>query len=177
MTGAEEDLCLCREAEEKLSKCQAEYRNIKDKCPKEDFASLISENERAQAALGADESFTEFLRRHFKSVLVSEAYGEFRLDLRGLSEKYPETREDVETLLKKYAAADGGRAFDLAAAQLEFKRIEDARKSLKAEREAIESRKKAYEDNERKKRTSSRTENIIGNGSSSRDKRPSASKV
>lgn len=100
MTGAEEDLALCREAEEKLSKCQAEYRNIKDKCPKEDFASLISENERAQAALGADESFTEFLRRHFKSVLVSEAYGEFRLDLRGLSEKYPETREDVETLLK-----------------------------------------------------------------------------
>ena len=164
LTGAEEDLALCREAEEKLSKCQAEYRNIKDKCPKEDFEALLSENERAQAALGADESFTEFLRRHFKSVLVSEAYGEFRLDLCGLSEKYPETREDVETLLKKYAAADGGRAFDLAAAQLEFKRIEGARKSLKAEREAIESRKNAYEDNERKKA------NIIEDGKHYRER-------
>ena len=34
LTGAEEDLALCREAEEKLSKCQAEYRNINFKLNK-----------------------------------------------------------------------------------------------------------------------------------------------
>ena len=113
---------------------------------------MLKVNEAARSALGADESFTEFLRHNFKGVLLSEAYAEFRRDLAALAEKYPQTKGDVAALLGKYTLEKGtGGSFDLVAAQREFKRIEERRKALLLEREGIENRKKAYEDNERKK--------------------------
>lgn len=152
LQAAEEDIAACREAEARLKECTEKYRAIKNKVPEEDFDALAAANDGALTALGESESFTEFLKHHFKDVLLTESYGEFREDLKGLEAKYPETETDVETLVLKYTLAAGGeRSFDVAAAQLEFKRIEERRRELKAQREALEKRKKAYEENEREK--------------------------
>ncbi len=154
LEAAENDIAACREAEQKLNACTEAYRAIKNKVLQEDFDGLLAANEAAREALGEDESFTEFLKHTFKDVLLSETYGEIRADLRGLFEKYPETEEDVRNLIEKYTLVKRGdeRSFDIAAAQLEFKRIETRRKELAAERTAIEKRKKAFEDNEREKK-------------------------
>ncbi|MBS5022187.1 MAG: SMC family ATPase [Firmicutes bacterium] len=152
LQAAEEDIAACREAEARLKECTEKYRAIKNKVSEEDFDALAAANDGALTALGESESFTEFLKHHFKDVLLTESYGEFREDLKGLESKYPETETDVETLVLKYTLAAGGeRSFDVAAAQLEFKRIEERRRELKAQREALEKRKKAYEENEREK--------------------------
>lgn len=153
LQAAEGDVAACREAETRLKECTERYRAIKNRVPEEDFDALVAANDAELKALGEDESFTEFLKRHFKDVLLTEAYGEFRTDLEALEEKYPETETDVEALLSKYtfAAAGSERSFDVAAAQLEFKRLEEKRKELKKRREALEERRKAYEENEREK--------------------------
>lgn len=152
LAAAEADIAACRAAENKLIECQEAYRSLKDKFPEEDFDGLLKANEAARSELGADESFTEFLRHNFKGVLLFETYAEFRHDLAALAKKYPQTKGDVAALLGKYTLEKGtGGSFDLVAAQREFKRIEERRKALLLEREGIENRKKAYEDNERKK--------------------------
>lgn len=155
LEAAKSDFEACEEAKKRLEACTNAYRKIKDKVPEEDFARLLAENEAEKEALGKDESFTEFLKRHFKTFLTAEAYGEFREDLKALREKYPQTDEDVSVLLEKYAASADGvgeKGVDIAAAQAEFKRIEQRRKALTALREEIEKRKRAYEENEQEKK-------------------------
>ena len=166
LSAAEEDRKACRAAQEKLDECTRRYRELKDKVPEEDFEGLLKENEKALAALGADESFTEYLRRNFKDVLMSETYGEFRADLKGLGEKYPETQEDVARLTKKYSPAPSGseRSFDVAAAKLEFDRAEKARRALASEREGIEKRRRAFEDNRRE------MQNVVSDGKHYRER-------
>lgn len=154
LVALQSDIEACEAAKKKLNECIAAYNEIKNKAPEEDFAAELAENDKATDALGTDESFTEFLRRRFKDVLMSETYGEIRSDLRDLAGKYPETEEDVDRLLKKYAAGDirAPRTADVAAAQLEFREAEKKRRALKEERERIEKRKAAYEENEREKK-------------------------
>lgn len=153
LEAAKGDMEACAEAERRLRECTERYRALKNKLPAEDFEALLSANEAAREALGKDESFAEFLRHHFKDVLLTEEYGEFRSDLKNLSSKYPETEEDVRALIKKYTLAEHGseESFDIAAAQLEFKKAEKRRRELVAEREAVEKRKRDYEANEREK--------------------------
>lgn len=155
LEGAAGDVAACEEARKKYRECKDRYREIKDKVPAEDFPALLAANEAARAASGEDESFTEFLRRHFKDVLLSEAYAEFCADLKKISAKYPETEGAIAELVGKYRTAvrEGAKeTFDVAAAQKEFKAAEETRRKLKAELDAIESRKRAYEDNEREKK-------------------------
>ena len=153
LESAEEDVKACRAAEEKLGECTARYKELKNKVPKEDFDGLLAAVDAEKAALGEDESFTEYLRRSFRDVLISETCGEIREDLRELGRKYPETEEDVAALIRKYAPAEKGsdRFFDIAAAQQEFKKAEKKRAELSEKRREIEARKQAFEANEREK--------------------------
>lgn len=66
LQAAEEDIAACREAEARLKECTEKYRAIKNKVPEEDFDALAAANDGALTALGESESFTEFLKHHFK---------------------------------------------------------------------------------------------------------------
>lgn len=153
LEAAEGDIESCREAQKKLDDCTDRYRKLKDKFPGEDFDGLLAANDRAREALGADESFTEYLRRNFKDVLLSDAYGEFRADLGKIAEKFPETAGEIKLISQKYRPVASGseRSFDIAQAKMSFDAAEKKRGALVAEREKIERRKKDFEENEREK--------------------------
>lgn len=166
LEAAEKDMEAFREAQKKLDDCTEKYRQLKNRVLAEDFDGLLAANDEAKAALGEDESFTEYLRRNFKDVLLSEAYAQFRADLKMLGDKYPAAAEDIGKLAEKYTLAEAGsaRSFDVAAAKLEFDRAEKRRKALAAERNEIEARKKKFEDNEREKK------NVVADGKHYRER-------
>lgn len=147
--GAEADLQAEAEAEKKYKACLDEYKRLGKLCPKEDFDGLLAEKERKITALGEDDTLLDYLKHNCKDVLLVDAYGEIRADLRALGEKYPQTKADVENLLEKYKLPEGdGRAFDIAKINLAFKDSEQKRKLLKSERDGIEKRKRDFEGNE-----------------------------
>ena len=169
---AEGDLKAFEESKKKLEECKAKYQKLRNKVPQEDFERLLLEIEEEKKQLGQDESFTEYLRRHFKDVLVSETYGEVRADLRNLGEKYPVAQEDVQELIKKYTPVlqAGGKVFDVANAKLEFDAVERKRKALLQKGEETEKRKRAYEENEIEK------QRVISEGSYYRERMEAAEK-
>lgn len=150
--GAEAEIEAATKAEKALSDCYIAYRAIKDKCPAEDFEGKKSELNARIDKLGASESLLDYLKHNYKGVLLAEAYGEIRNDLRRLQEKYPQTTTDIEPLLQKYRLEETGeKTVDIAAVNLAFKQAEQNRKALKAELESLERRERAYKDNESEK--------------------------
>ncbi len=152
--SAKEDVENFKEAERKLQEVKNEYRVLSKAIENEEFDENIKKLTVDLERLGNDDTLADYVRHHLKDALVMETYGEIRSDLRVLSEKYPETKEDVSTLIKKYTFVEMGSAksFDISKAQMDFKLLELRRKQIKDELLSLETRKKAYEENESKKR-------------------------
>lgn len=154
LQAAATDLQAQTQAEQKLNECLQKYKQIKDKCPEEDFAGGLQKIEETLSSLGGEQTYAEFLKNGFKDVLLSEAYGEFRADLRRLSERFPQTQAETQKLIEKYTLVQTGdkRSFDVASEKLAFDELQKRCKELKKQREELEKRRLAYEENEREKR-------------------------
>ena len=150
--GAQADVEAEAAAKKRLEDCVAEYRRLQKECPWEDFEEKRGEIEAQLQKLGEDETLLDYMKRHFKDVLLPETYAEVREDLSGLSEKYPETAQDVALLIKKYTLEKGVEETDVSKIQIAFKAAEQERKRLKAELDGLEKRKRAYDTNEEKKK-------------------------
>ena len=150
--GAQADVEAEAAAKKRLEDCVAEYRRLQKECPWEDFEEKRGEIEAQLQKLGEDETLLDYMKRHFKDVLLPETYAEVRKDLSGLSEKYPETAQDVALLIKKYTLEKGVEETDVSKIQIAFKAAEQERKRLKAELDGLEKRKRAYDTNEEKKK-------------------------
>ncbi len=153
LTATQAQIQECEKAKIKLDECLKNYAKFKEAAKREGiiaeaFDELLGEVEEKIAGVGEDESFTEFLKRSFKDVLLSETYGNVRTDLTFLGEKYPQAQEDIRILKEKYTFAKMGseKSFDVAKAKIEFDKAEELRKKLKAQKDAIEKRKKRYEE-------------------------------
>ena len=131
--------------------CIAQFRALKDKCPQENFAEKREALEKEIALLGEDETLLDYLKNHYKGVLLADTYGEIRQDLKTLGERYPETEEAVQTLIKKYAPPTADKDMpDIAMINLSFKETERKRKALRAEQEKLINRQRDFALNEEK---------------------------
>ena len=153
LTAAQTQISACESVKEKLDACTRAYAQLKEKAKKEkileeDFDGQLKKIERQVETLGKDESFTEFLKRNFKDMMVAQTHQEIQEDLTALSKKYPQTEQDVRLLKEKYTVQTGKdtQAFDIASAKKQFDQAEDLRKELKRTQEEIEKRKKKYQD-------------------------------
>ena len=151
--GAEKELKAERDAQALLDKCVEEYKRLNKACEAEDFSGQAAELEKELVALGDDENLLDYLKHNCKELLLVDAYGEVRQDLRGLAEKYPQTQSDIAALLKKYTLGEADGILDIAEINLRFKQMEQRRKVLKNQLTELEKRKHAYELNEQKKET------------------------
>jgi len=152
---ASEDIEAERQAKRALDDCIAKYSQLKNKYIEEDFEEKKTRLENEISALGEDDNLLDYLKRHYKKILLSETYGEIRADLRKLLEKYPQIQAEINALLEKYAPEGKGDISadtDIATVNLAFKETERKRKLLKAELEALENRRRVYEENEGKKK-------------------------
>lgn len=149
--GAEKELKAERDAETLLNKCVEEYKRLNKACEAEDFTAQAERLEKEIEALGEDETLLDYLKHNCKDLLLVDAYGEVRKDLRGIAEKYPQTQADIEALLKKYTLGKADGVLDIAEINLRFKQTEKQRKALKTQLTELEKRKHAYELNEQKK--------------------------
>lgn len=150
---AEADTEACQKAKKKLDECLSRYKSVDRHYEKEEFDLLLEQIEKKKETLGEDVSFTEFLETKFKGVLLAEEYAAFRKDLRELAKKHENVTEDTDRLIKKYTpyAVGSGESFDVAQAKLIFDETAKERKKLVAEAEAVQKRKRLYEDNEAEK--------------------------
>lgn len=149
---AEADAETERQAKRALDACIAEYTQLKNKYADEDFTAKRTRIEQELALLGEDETLLDYLKRHYKKILLIDAYAEMRADLRAIAEKYPQTQAQITELLVKYTPAEqGAELADISQIQLTFKEIDRKRKLLKAELDELETRRRAYEENESKK--------------------------
>lgn len=152
--SAKTDVENFKNAERKLQEIRNEYKALSKAVEFEEFDENIKKLTYDLEQIGNDETLADYVRNHLKDALVMETYGEIRKDLRALKEKFPETEEDVDFLLNKYRFVEMGseKSFDISNAQMEFKLLEQKRKRIKEELIETEKRKKAYEENESKKR-------------------------
>ena len=142
-------------AKKELDGCVKAYNELKNKCVEEDFDGKKQQLEGQLSALGEDDTLLDYLKHNYKGVLLSDTYGEIRADLRAIAEKYPQTREAIEPLLRKYTLTGDAKnavVVDIAAVNLAFKEIDRKRKAVKTEMEALEQRKRDYQTNEEKKK-------------------------
>ena len=153
LSAAQAQIQACENAKQKLDACLQAYAQLKEKAKREHiveepFDELVKNVDERLQALGEDQSFAEFLKRNFKEMMVLDTYTEICDDLTTLSQKYPQTQDDVRILKQKYTAKTDakGQVFDIAAAKKQFDQAEALRKTLKAEQEQIEKRKKKYQD-------------------------------
>ncbi len=148
--SAKQDVAFLSELQRNLENCTTAYKEIKEKCPEEEFDRLLQELDSKIAAIGGDLSFAEYVKNGLKPVLLAETYEEVRTDLKDLGEKYPQTQTDVAMLIKKYALpkTDG---FELASARRSFDELKTQSERLKNEKRKVEERKAAYEKNEAEK--------------------------
>ncbi len=151
--GAEKELKAERDAETLLNKCVEEYKRLAKACEAEDFTAQAEKLEKEIVALGEDETLLDYLKHNCKELLLVDAYGEVRKDLRGIAEKYPQTQEEIAELLKKYTLGKADGVLDIAEINLRFKQTEQRRKALKNQLTEVEKRRHAYELNEQKKET------------------------
>lgn len=151
--NAQKDILAEENAQKQYDDSLKEYRKLQKETPYRNFEEEKEKIEKEISALGEDESLTEYLKHNFKDLLLADAYGVFRADLRILGEKYPETEEDINRLLQKYTLRESDGVLDFAQAQLAFKEIERRRKALKTELEKVEKAKRAYDENESKKKS------------------------
>ncbi len=137
------DMLAEKEAEKKYNDCVSEYRNCQKQLSNIDFTTEIAKKEKALAELG-EEGLLEYLKRHCKDVLLVETYGEMRADLTKLAEKYPQTQADVEILLQKYTSTHAGDGqIDITYLHTQFKQVEQQRKQLRMELQALETQRLA----------------------------------
>ncbi len=149
---SEQDRLHAERVRKEYDACVAQYRLLKDKCPQEDFAAKKAALEEEIHALGEDATLLDYLKRNYKGVLLADTYGEVRADLTAIAEKYPQTQADVCQLLEKYTVKEtDGKTVDIAAINLSFREKEQQKKRLQASLDGLETRRKEYEDNERKK--------------------------
>ena len=151
--GAAADIQAEKDAETLYLNSVAEYKRLQKQCPADDFDGKIKALEEELSSLGEDESLLDYLKRNLKGALTQEAYGEFRADLRALSEKYPTASEDVEGLLVKYTPSKTeSENLDIAAMNVAFKALEQKKKILKEKIEEIKKNKEDYRINEQEKK-------------------------
>ena len=150
--SAQDDIETERKTKAELDACISAYQLLKKQTQEEDFVGEKAKIEQELASLGEDDSLLSYLKRNYKHLLLGETYGEFRVDLRGLAKKYPQTEEDVQTLLKKYTfEGETGVEIDVASVNLAFKQQEMKRKELKEKLQGLEKRQRAFEENQSKK--------------------------
>ncbi len=156
LQAAQANLQAEKTAKAALDDCIAEYRKIKDKCPEEDFEGERKRLQTARDALGDDATLLDYLKRNCKEVFLVDAYGEFRADLKTLSEKYPVAQAEAERLMRKYTLPISGetdrRAFDVAAVQLAFKENERKKQEYDKRLRDLEKRETDYYANEKTKK-------------------------
>ena len=143
--SADADIKAEKEAYKNWQDCVAGYKKLGKENPPADFDGLKAEKERALEELGNDGSLLDYIKRNAKDVLLVDAYGEFRADLRDLSQKHPSTAEDVALLIEKYTLTASGKTLDVGLLNAEFKAIEQKRKLLQEELRKIDVQKSAYE--------------------------------
>ena len=149
--SADADIKAEKEAYKNWQDCVAEYKKLGKENPPADFDGLKAEKERALEELGTDGSLLDYIKRNAKDVLLVDAYGEFRADLRELSQKHPSTAEDVALLIEKYTLTASGKTLDVGLLNAEFKAIEQKRKLLQEELRKIDVQKSAYEISENRR--------------------------
>ena len=147
------DVERANKAKAEMDACIAQYTALKNNCPFEEFAQKREQLEREIQALGEDTNLLDYLKHRYKDVLLVDAYGEFRADLREIEREFPQTKTAIATLLQKYTPKTGTQeTLDVAAIQLSFKETERKRKALQAELDALEKRRRAYDENEHNKK-------------------------
>lgn len=151
--SAKEDYLTAEKAEKEYLACRAEYKQLLKECQSEDFDNKRAVLEQELAELGEDENLLDFLRHNYKGILLSDAYGEFRADLKTIEQKYPQTQAEIALLLEKYTLpVSGAQTVELASVQLAFKQKELQRKQVKTALDELEKRRRAYEENESKRK-------------------------
>ena len=143
--GAAADLAAEKAAWEKWQACIEEYKKLGKENPAEDFDEQIAAKERAIAALGNDGSLLDYLKRNAKDVLLVDAYGEFRADLRALAQAHPTVQTDIAPLIEKYTVTASGKTLDVGLLNTQFKQIEQDRKRLQDDLQKISVRKSKWE--------------------------------
>ncbi len=150
--SAREDIEIERKAKAELDACISAYNQLKQQTQEEDFANEKAKIEEQLTLLGEDDSLLSYFKRHYKHLLLGDAYGEFRIDLTKLAKKYPQTEEEVRKLLDKYTIKSGTSAeIDVTTINIAFKQQEIKRKQLKDKLDELEKRQRAFEENEGKK--------------------------
>ncbi len=143
--NAAADIKAEQEALAKYNECAAEFKRLGKKNPYVDFDGLKAEKEKALDGLGSDNSLLDYIKRNAKDVLLVDAYGEFRADLRALAQKHAAAEKDIAPLLEKYTLTASGRTLDVGLLNAEFKAIEQKRKLLQEELRKLDVQKSAYE--------------------------------
>ena len=143
--AADADIKAEQEALAKYNECAAEFKRLGKENPYVDFDGLKAEKEKALDGLGNDGSLLDYIKRNAKDVLLVDAYGEFRADLRELSQKHAAAEKDIAPLLEKYTLTASGKTLDVGLLNAEFRAIEQKRKLLQEEIRKIDVQKSAYE--------------------------------
>ena len=151
--GAAAELQAEKDAETLYLNSVAEYRKLQKQCPFDDFDGKMKALEEELSLLGEDENLLDYLKRNLKGVFTQDAYGEFRADLRALSQKHPTASGDIESLIFKYTPSKTeGKNLDIAAMNLAFKELERKKKNLKEKIEEVKKNKEDYRINEQEKK-------------------------
>ncbi len=150
--SADADIQAEKDALKKYNDCVAEYKRLGKENPFVDFDALKAEKERALEALGEDGSLLDYLKSNAKDVLLVDAYGEFRADLRAIAEKHPIAEGDIAPLLEKYTLTESDKILDVGLLNARFKAIEQKRKLLQKELLDIEAKKADYEISEKRRK-------------------------
>ena len=149
--NADADIQAEKKAFADYNDCVAEYKKLGKENPYADFDALKAEKEKALDGLGNDSSLLDYIKRNAKDVLLVDAYGEFRADLRGLAAKHPVIEGDVAPLIEKYTLTESGKTLDVGLLNAEFKAIEQKRKILQEEIRKLDVQKSAYEISENRR--------------------------
>ena len=147
--AAASDLEEERKAHKLYEESIREYNAVKAKLVADDFVGKIKALERELDALGEDESLLDYLRRNCKGVFAQEAYGEFRADLRVLSDKHPTASADIEDLIEKYTPKKtDGENLDIAKMNVAFKALEQKKKLLRTQIDEVKKAQNEFAVNE-----------------------------
>lgn len=149
---ADADIQAEKDALKKYNDCAAEYKKLGKGNPFVDFDALKAEKEKELESLGNDGSLLDYIKRNAKDVLLVDAYGEFRADLRALAQKHPSAEGDIAPLLEKYTLTASGKTLDVGVLNAEFKAIEQQRKLLQRDLLALEKQKADYEISEKRRK-------------------------
>ena len=149
--GAQKDILAEKEALQKYEECATEFKRLGKENPYADFDAVKADKEKALSELGKDNSLLDYLKRNVKDVLLVDAYGEFRADLRALAQKHPTAAEDIAPLLEKYTLTASGRTLDVGLLNAEFKAIEQKKRLLQEELQRIAVQKSDYEISENRR--------------------------